>query len=531
MSQAEPGPRLVSGIPLPRSMTPRSRLDPKHHGGSVLQNRTAQYQPSVKTRPRLPLYSSSTSFSNEMLRGVAVNSHVMQTRDGSKGSRAQERVAGSQSAYSSPQVSKRQAPAPRSKDTLDLCNNGSLSHMSLRELNSRSNGNRIWASDGVPHGLDDNGDTQDALRMLSFPTRGRLSYSKAGNVNTASTRQQRKEPGSLSSIGMGWSVTNMLTNKPGAYHLGGGVGGASQTVGVPHPESGPTLANMATVAPFRFRLPVPDDNASSVEDLSDCSSDSMEVCCEDLGGMLRRSVKGGQEGDFTMERAESTKTYGQAEGKAVGVAAKRAKSGVPQSAQRGELRVYRAGSSEGRLPVSSNLRKQRSLTNLAVLTDAEKKMHLYEPKWSDDMAKPGAGHLKTGKPKATGGGVSGGGGVPLSRNLSKSEHSLFQGKPKPFSPLAAPSGLVRPGQSRIPRGPYAEVKPLSKAPEDGKSDDEILSSKAKAASKKHAPGASGEAGAKGPGDGSQSFLKVDPELVVTVLGDLEQLLFSQMLGE
>uniref|UniRef100_A0AAY5K8C5 AAA+ ATPase domain-containing protein n=1 Tax=Esox lucius TaxID=8010 RepID=A0AAY5K8C5_ESOLU len=168
----------------------------------------------------------------------------------------------------------------------------------------------------------------------------------------------------------------------------------------------------------------------------------------------------------------------------------------------------------GRLPVSSNLRKQRSLTNLAVLTDAEKKMHLYEPKWSDDMAKPGAG---------------GGGGVPLSRNLSKSEHSLFQGKPKPFSPLAAPSGLVRPGQSRIPRGPYAEVKPLSKAPEDGKSDDEILSSKAKTASKKQVAGASGEAGAKGQGEGSQSFLKVDPELVVTVLGDLEQLLFSQML--
>uniref|UniRef100_A0A8C7NPL3 Neuron navigator 1 n=1 Tax=Oncorhynchus mykiss TaxID=8022 RepID=A0A8C7NPL3_ONCMY len=250
--------------------------------------------------------------------------------------------------------------------------------------------------------------------------------------------------------------------------------------------------------------------------------------------MLRSSVKGGREGDLKMERAEraeSTKTYGQAEGKAVGMAAKRGKSGVPQSAQRGELRVYRAGSSEGRLPVSSSLRKQRSMTNLAVLTDAEKKIHLYEPKWCDDMAKPGAGPLKAGKPKLAGGGGGGGrGGAPLSRNLSKSEHSLFQGKPKTFSPLAAPSGLVRPSQSRIPRAPYAEVKPLSKAPEDGKSDDEILSSKAKAASKKQAVGASVESEAKSQGDGSQSsFLKVDPELVVTVLGDLEQLLFSQML--
>ncbi|XP_029946725.1 neuron navigator 1 isoform X3 [Salarias fasciatus] len=230
-----------------------------------------------------------------------------------------------------------------------------------------------------------------------------------------------------------------------------------------------------------------------------------------------------------MERMDSTKAYGQADGKGVGMAAKRAKSGVPQSTQRGELKVYRAGSSEGRLPVPSNLRKQRSMTNLAVLTDAEKKLHLYEPKWCDDMAKPGAGQTKTGKPKTAGGGSSAGGGAPLSRNLSKSEHSLFQGKPKPFSPLAAPSALSK--QSRIPRGPYAEVKPLSKASEDGKSDDEILSSKAKAQAKKTGAGAGGDSSSKGQGEegGDKPFLKVDPELVVTVLGDLEQLLFSQML--
>uniref|UniRef100_A0A672F513 Neuron navigator 1 n=1 Tax=Salarias fasciatus TaxID=181472 RepID=A0A672F513_SALFA len=239
---------------------------------------------------------------------------------------------------------------------------------------------------------------------------------------------------------------------------------------------------------------------------------------------------GGGEGEAAeRRRGGDTKAYGQADGKGVGMAAKRAKSGVPQSTQRGELKVYRAGSSEGRLPVPSNLRKQRSMTNLAVLTDAEKKLHLYEPKWCDDMAKPGAGQTKTGKPKTAGGGSSAGGGAPLSRNLSKSEHSLFQGKPKPFSPLAAPSALSK--QSRIPRGPYAEVKPLSKASEDGKSDDEILSSKAKAQAKKTGAGAGGDSSSKGQGEegGDKPFLKVDPELVVTVLGDLEQLLFSQML--
>uniref|UniRef100_A0A8C9MWQ6 Neuron navigator 1 n=1 Tax=Serinus canaria TaxID=9135 RepID=A0A8C9MWQ6_SERCA len=69
------------------------------------------------------------------------------------------------------------------------------------------------------------------------------------------------------------------------------------------------------------------------------------------------------------------------------------------------------------------------------------------------------------------------------------------------------------------RGPVfgSGVKPLSKAPEaggGGKCDDELL-------------------GGKGPavaaGTEEKPYLKVDPELVVTVLGDLEQLLFSQML--
>lgn len=105
----------------------------------------------------------------------------------------------------------------------------------------------------------------------------------------------------------------------------------------------------------------------------------------------------------------------------------------------------------------------------------------------------------------------------MSRSLSRSEHSLLP--PRPAGP-AKPPPAGKP--SRIPRGPYAEVKPLSKAPETGsgggggKCDDELL-------------------GGKGPavaaGSEEKPYLKVDPELVVTVLGDLEQLLFSQMLGK
>lgn len=121
---------------------------------------------------------------------------------------------------------------------------------------------------------------------------------------------------------------------------------------------------------------------------------------------------------------------------------------------------------------------------------------------------------------------------PMSKTLSKSEHSLFQTKGGPAGAAKTPLAPLAPSlgkPSRIPRGPYAEVKPLSKAPEaavsdDGKSDDELLSSKAKAQK------ASGTV-PSAKGQEERAFLKVDPELVVTVLGDLEQLLFSQMLGE
>ncbi|XP_034270096.1 neuron navigator 1 isoform X3 [Pantherophis guttatus] len=199
-----------------------------------------------------------------------------------------------------------------------------------------------------------------------------------------------------------------------------------------------------------------------------------------------------------------------------------------------ELKVFKSDSVEARLPVASNLRKQKSLTNLSFLTDSEKKMQLYEPKWSDDMAKAAKGFggrsLKGGKQAPS----------LMSKNLSRSEHSLFQAKLAPATsnkpPLAPlPSNLGKP--SRIPRGPYAEVKPLSKAPEAGsgddpKSDDEILSNKGKTAQQKQPqqpPQTATQPAGKGAPTEEKAFLKVDPELVVTVLGDLEQLLFSQML--
>ncbi|KAM9520005.1 neuron navigator 1 [Guaruba guarouba] len=268
----------------------------------------------------------------------------------------------------------------------------------------------------------------------------------------------------------------------------------------------------ATVAPFQYRLqerreerdecPGPDPDpkpggptAAAAGGLNGCSA-----------GMLGSNLKNLPD----VELGEEERGYRRGpDGGAV--MPKRAKAAAAAGPRGAELRVFKASSAEGRLPAGSNLRKQKSLTNLAFLTDAEKKRQLYEPRWSDDMAKaaaPGAA--------AAGGGRGGGGprgreAPAMSRSLSRSEHSLLP--PRPAGP-AKPPPAGKP--SRIPRGPYAEVKPLSKAPEagGGKCDDELLGGKGPAVA----------AGAE-----EKPYLKVDPELVVTVLGDLEQLLFSQML--
>ncbi|XP_017354939.1 neuron navigator 1 isoform X6 [Cebus imitator] len=307
----------------------------------------------------------------------------------------------------------------------------------------------------------------------------------------------------------------------------------------------------ATVAPFQYRLqtdqepgPLPQGSwaldgypepLNETEESFTCM-DARIVHALLAGRMLGSSVKSVQpevelSGGGGDEGADEPRGAGRkaatADGK--GMLPKRAKapggSGSMAKASAAELKVFKSGSVDSRVPggpPASNLRKQKSLTNLSFLTDSEKKLQLYEPEWSDDMAKAPKGLGKVG---------SKGREAPLmSKTLSKSEHSLFQAKGSPAGGAKTPLAPLAPSlgkPSRIPRGPYAEVKPLSKAPEaavseDGKSDDELLSSKAKA-QKSSGPVPSAK------GQEERAFLKVDPELVVTVLGDLEQLLFSQML--
>ncbi|XP_016098406.1 uncharacterized protein [Sinocyclocheilus grahami] len=553
LPRAQPG----SGIPLHRTRLPSPKPESKSTSSGLL--RPSTHDPISN---RTSCSGSPTAVSSrDVLRDTTLRNQHLLLRGSPPSQRAstspQKQTQDSRSAHSSPQVRRKESPFSRgtmdgskTESLLDLRYNGNKNFQSgtfRSQIGRMDNDNSLISEElkcheeSVASGSSQN---KTGIPSFRFSNKNLRPGPATTNVDMGLLRVRRERVSLQISASSSFSDEEMCTpddlspevpQKPPA-----------ETTAVPKQETSSVemlkakqlpKVNMAAVAPFRYRMQIQED--ISLDDFSDCSSDSIEVWCDDLntGGMLGGSPRGqGVDLETEADKTSKAKTHqGQAGANGVGgMAAKRGKSGLPQATPRAELKVYRAGNSEGRLPVPSNLRKQKSLTNLCVLTDAEKKMHLYQPKWSDDIEKPGAGQNKSGKLKDAG--VGTGKSIPLSKNLSKSEHSLFQGKPKPFNP---PSKLGKP--SRIPKGPYAEVKPISKAQEladDGKSDDEILSSKAKANGKKTLSGTSGAATPGGggggkdapePEEGDKTFLKVDPELVVTVLGDLEQLLFSQML--
>ncbi|XP_040007914.1 neuron navigator 1-like isoform X3 [Xiphias gladius] len=499
----------------------------------------------------------------------------------------------SRSAYSSP-LTQRRVPPPHSKDTLhqgkpSLAHTPTeLPHDGNRNRNTLTNRNQAWGasirhppyqfrivensnsitmSEGMPGGEEppenqpaqsimlNNGNLGPCLAQTSceHAIRGRSeSMSQSDEeMGTAEDSSPASSPGPLAlpPITFTLPVMSKMAINTQDQNLD------KEAVSI---ETHTPRVNMATVAPFSYRLQVQEGDFS-VDELSDCSSGSIEVCCDDLtpGGMLEANLANismtakPRELDLRSAAVSCQDTSAQA------MASRKPPpkpSTLPQGPSRpsgSELKVYRPSSGSIPIPIPnpSGLRKQRSLSNLSVLTDAEKKLHLYQsPRWNDDTSRPGAGTNKTGQTKS---GLAGGGRPPLSRTLSKSEQSLFPGKPKPLCSPAVTSNAGKP--SRIPapgrpRGPYAEVKPISKASEAGQSAETDPTDHPTKFNSNGAgstgtngkkPGEKGRSASlsteekkerKGiEGEDDKGFLKVDPELVVTVLGDLEQLLFSQML--
>ncbi|XP_037390979.1 neuron navigator 1 isoform X3 [Pygocentrus nattereri] len=268
-----------SGIPLPRNMSTFSKQNAKYSSSSLVCP-PGQFQPGR----RMTSFSSSTSSiapitnSKELLKEASSRLQYQQQK--ATPMRASlDRMISSRSANSSPQIPKRNML--RSKDTLDL-QRGSLPHETLREL--ARNGNKNWRS-GQAHfrGLD-NGDVQPPSRMQEFQT---------GRAKEGVPRLKTTNGNLIWGTSSGHQSGHQLAfNKQRSKFTNGGItereimsyklSGQNTRAAVVN-SGGSESPRMAAVAPFRFRLQVQEDtDASPLDDVSDCSSDSMEVCCEDL---------------------------------------------------------------------------------------------------------------------------------------------------------------------------------------------------------------------------------------------------------
>ncbi|XP_054464498.1 neuron navigator 1-like [Anoplopoma fimbria] len=599
--KSPPRAPLSSGIPLPHSLLPSSPKADSRHRASELP------RPSTQTPKHTPTHSPTHTPGHSPLlcpRSSSIPGRSSKDPNRDPGLRSQlfQRMGAlpapqvSRSAYSSP-LNQRRVPPPHSKDTLDL-GKPSPSHIPSqfphdgnRNRNTLANKNQTWGTSNLRPPLQfrkrensstgseatselmterekeppENHPAQSATSNNGYlrPSLAQMSYEHAIRGRSDSTSQSDEEMGSPEDSSPASSPcplppTPITFTMPIMSKVVDHILDQRLDKEAASPETHTPRVNMATVAPFSYRLHA-QERDFSVDELSDCSSGSIEVCCDGLtlGGMLEANVANISMTAKPSELDLRSAAVSCQEASAQAMASRKppAKpSALPQGHSRpsgSELKVYRPSTGSIPIPVpnSSRLRKQRSLNNLCVLTDAEKKLHLYQsPRWNDDSCRPGTGTTKPGQIKTV---QAGGGKPPLSRTLSKSEQSLFQGKPKPFcSPSVTsygnkPSRIPAPGK---PRGPYAEVKPISKASEAGQNADidpadhptkansngagntgtsgKKLGEKERCA----APSTEEKSDRKGiEGEDDKSFLKVDPELVVTVLGDLEQLLFSQML--
>ncbi|XP_039509754.1 neuron navigator 1 isoform X7 [Pimephales promelas] len=215
-----------SGIPLPRTLSRHDSL----RGRTALSSSTSSI--------------SSLSVSKDFLKGTGSSLRAQGTNRPSLAPR---------SAQHSPHV--------RLKSSRDL-RRGSLPQDAFRDVERHSNHN--WRS-GHHHfrSLDNEESPGRALRK---PSNGNVIWETSAGI-------QRDFRMKMQAGGDGDRGRTASKAQIGVTHTG------------PEARGSPRMAH---VAPFRFRLQVREDTDASLEDLSDCSSDSMEMCSEDLNPESQR---------------------------------------------------------------------------------------------------------------------------------------------------------------------------------------------------------------------------------------------------
>ncbi|KAK5622463.1 hypothetical protein CRENBAI_003238 [Crenichthys baileyi] len=282
LSQSQKGAGVSSSLPLPQTMMPLPKMDSKQYSGLPIPK--VQYQLTARGQPAY-FSSSASSGPADVLRGKALKANLLQQKTGmysNRGPADTERTNGTCSAYNSPQIPKRDIP--RSKDTLDL-RNSALTHKALRDLQLKRNTNKNWTFGKSRLRNLDNAREGDTFLKLSAnfhsgQERGHLLYTKRTNGNekscppSAGLEHFQRDVRDISNQDLGTFVGDLFGNKARNSY---------QKFNMKRRGSEPGKISMAAIAPFRSRFQVSEDTDTTLDDLSDCSSDSMEVCCDDFG--------------------------------------------------------------------------------------------------------------------------------------------------------------------------------------------------------------------------------------------------------
>ncbi|XP_077053868.1 neuron navigator 1 isoform X6 [Siphateles boraxobius] len=242
-----------SGIPLPRTL---SEHDTKSLSGSLQGLAGGRTVLSSSTSS-----ISSLSVSKDLLKGTGLRNQSLLRAQGTSGGTNRPSFA-PRSAQNSPHVLKRETT--HFKNTRDM-RRGSLPQDGFRDTERHSNQN--WRS-GHHHfrSLDNEEKSGQALQK---PTNGNVIWETSAGIQRDFQKRRMKMQG------CGDGDRGRIASKPQI--------GVTNTC-----PQGRESPRMAHVAPFRFRPQVREDTEASLEDLSDCSSDSMEMCCEDLNPESQR---------------------------------------------------------------------------------------------------------------------------------------------------------------------------------------------------------------------------------------------------
>ncbi|XP_065142451.1 neuron navigator 1 isoform X6 [Paramisgurnus dabryanus] len=292
LPQAQPG----SAIPLHTTRIPSPKPEPKMTSSSLPRPST-----HIPGSNRTSCSSSYTTIpSRDMLRDTTLRNQHKLLRGSPPAKRSSTsppiEIQDSRSAQSSPQVRRKESPLLRS--SLD----GSRSE-SLLDLRSNINKNIPSGCFRFQMGRIDNGNG-----MISERTKNQeesaVSLSKTGipscrfgnknlrpgavNTDTSLLRVRRERMSLQNSASSSFSDEEMCTpdlspEVPQRPHPDASAAPLHQdtsSINLLKAKQTPKV-NMAAVAPFRYRVQIQED-VTSLDELSDCSSDSIEVNCEDL---------------------------------------------------------------------------------------------------------------------------------------------------------------------------------------------------------------------------------------------------------